>query len=114
MKEKLYLNFHLLSHLFSDTRGLEVCGDGGRSASTVRVLRCYNSRDDRDPDGRAPHFRIRRPGRNYRALPRQIDKFTGNRRHTHIRVELFLNFLTIKKEKEKGWGSSSSSQRFFV
>ena len=61
-----------LTLYFPDTRRLEVCGHGGRSLATLRVLHRDNRGHHWDPDGRPPHLRVRRPRQNHRHLPRQI------------------------------------------
>ena len=58
--------------IFPDTRRLEVCGHGGRSLATLRVLHRDDGGHHRHPDGRAPHLRVRRPRQNHRHLSRQI------------------------------------------
>lgn len=57
-----------VSVVYSDSRGLEVCGDGHRSTPALHILHCDNRRDCWNSNGRPTYIRIRRSGQNYRNL----------------------------------------------
>ena len=56
-----------------DSRGLEVCGHGGRPGAVVALFLRHHRWDGRDPHGRAAHLWIRRPGQDHRPLPGEIN-----------------------------------------
>ena len=58
--------------VFSDTRRLEVCGYGGRSIATLRVLPCHNSWHYWHPDGCPTHLWICGSRQDHRHLQRKI------------------------------------------
>ena len=66
-----------MTFCFSDSRRLEICGDGCRSASTLRLLHRHHRRHRRHPHGRATHLRIRRPGLHLcrLLLQKKLDRF---------------------------------------
>lgn len=58
--------------IFTDEGGLEVCGDGDRSAAALHLLHRDNCWYHRDPDGRSSHFRVRGPGSYHRDISWEI------------------------------------------
>ena len=58
--------------VFSDTRRLEVCGYGGRSIATLRVLPCHNGWHYWHPDGCPTHLWICGSRQDHRHLQRKI------------------------------------------
>lgn len=78
-----------------DARGLEIRCDGDRSPAAGHLLCRHIGRHRWHPDGRAAHFRIRRPGSHHRSLPRQVNTTTTNADAVEPNYDRHKSTLTV-------------------